>query len=342
MEANLDLGMPQKWQEKIQTTYAQLEPGEYVPDADTIDLHDVLLIHERSNLHVFAAGYFPGHIVFLFPLNVEGPYLVNEALYNDARQIVLMGNQKNCALIPHNFEQLLVAIRIDSLSSYLAQEEIDLLLGIASSRSQFSVDSQHRKKASDFVQEIQQRILQDKEVTEKCESKARSYNRLIISFLTDYMVYNQEQQRPAEGSSNHERIIHRGLHFLSSEHELPVTLDRLSSELFTSKRSVQYAFSEIAGKSPMEFSKIIKLNKIRNELSLAEDNKAAMLDILLKYHITNPGRFKNEYFEFFGEYPRDTMAGKPVKHPLLLGFLPWLESLNVGLLDFEFLLPMVV
>lgn len=299
---------PGRWHANHHATHMQLEAGVFKSDVCAVDLQDVLLIHEKTNLPFFSADIFPGYVLFLFPLNVEGPYLVNEGLYNDSKQIVLMGDSKNCALVPHNFEQLVVAIRIDALSSYVEQEESELLLNVANSRHQIKVESEYKLTASKFMQEIQKRIIRKQEDVVNSEFKASAYNKLIISFLVEYMHYYQEQDSSSGYSSSHERIIHRGLHFLSSEHHLPITLDRLSSELFMSKRSIQYAFSEIVGKTPREFLKIVKMNKIRNDFLDAVESSNVMPDILHKYGITNPARFKHEYFDFFGEHPKDTIA----------------------------------
>lgn len=299
-----------KWHEKHLPLHMQLESGVFTTNVNTIDLHDVLLINEKTNLHFFSADSFPGYILFLFPLNVEGPYLVNEGLYNDSRQIVLQGDYKNCALVPRNFEQLVVAVRIESLPSYLEKDESELLLKIAGSRYDFNVESEYKITASKFMQQIQKRISRKQQAVSKSDFKVRAYNKLILSFLVEYVNYYQEQDSSQEHSSSRERIIHRGLHFLSSEHGLPVTMDTLSSELFMSKRSIQYAFSQIVGKTPMEFLKIVKMNKIRKELMFAAKNNNVMSDILHKYGISNPARFKHEYFDFFKEYPKDTITSK--------------------------------
>lgn len=298
------------WHRNLGGTLIQLDPGEFQGDTNIIDLHDVLLVKRKSNLRYFDCGSMPGYINFVFPLNAPGPIFATETQYSEVKQVIFSDqiDTCSCALYPEKFEQILVGIKVDTLRDYLSNEEADIFLSRINSGNQIIVEKRYKEMATQFAHHMYKKLLGSYEDSPDKELSVGQYNRLIILYLYDYISNSSEHTGATGNASNYEKILDRALHFIIHQDGAPLSMERLSSEIFASKRSIQYAFSKLLGMTPMEFSKLSRLNAIKGDLLDRDKNGVAVSHILNKYHITNPGRFRHEYFNFFGEYPRDTIA----------------------------------
>jgi transcriptional regulator GlxA family with amidase domain len=74
----------------------------------------------------------------------------------------------------------------------------------------------------------------------------------------------------------------------------------------TSARSLQYAFQDRYGISPMRYLRQVRLDRAHDDLAQATGSVAA-----LAYHwgFTNPSRFARAYRDRFGELPGGTLDG---------------------------------
>ena len=115
----------------------------------------------------------------------------------------------------------------------------------------------------------------------------------------------------------------------STQHATPAAVDRVVEEIQrtpdrgytvadlariagTSARSLQYAFHEQYGTTPMRYLRQVRLDRAREDLAQAHGTVA---DIAYYWGFTNPGRFARAYRGRFGELPAETLeAGRTPKH----------------------------
>jgi AraC family ethanolamine operon transcriptional activator len=92
------------------------------------------------------------------------------------------------------------------------------------------------------------------------------------------------------------------------QRELP-SLARLCSVAGTSERTLEYAFREQLGVSPVRYLRLRRLNGVRRELHAAEPGATRVADVALRWGFWQLGRFAVEYRALFGERPSDTRSG---------------------------------
>jgi len=243
-----------------------------------------------------------------FPLNVEDLYFFKGGPCSNSKQVVFANELDSCSVLPTNFQQITVGIKIDKLPTYLGNEQTSVFLDAIDSEKQISVVNNHKETTANFVLQLYTELLGVYEASPVNQIFVDQYNKLIILHLYEYITNYCNKTKNVKDSSNHERVLDRALHFIFQEGGAPITLDRLSSEIFASKRSIQYAFSELIGMTPISFSKLVRLNAIRSDLLNIHKQSASVSHILHNFHITNSGRFRHEYFDFFGEFPKDTVT----------------------------------
>ena len=89
-----------------------------------------------------------------------------------------------------------------------------------------------------------------------------------------------------------------------------ITLQDLSSHAGCSYRSLQNAFNEIFGMSPMAYLKTVRLKCVREELLAANNEKSSVSDIAKKWGFTHMGRLAELYKKQYGILPSDTLRQK--------------------------------
>jgi AraC family transcriptional regulator, ethanolamine operon transcriptional activator len=108
-------------------------------------------------------------------------------------------------------------------------------------------------------------------------------------------------------SRNHWRYVRKVRGYLEDHHLAEVlSLQTFCQLTGVGARTLNTAFQEVTGDSPMQFIKRRRLNAARHALSTGEAQsvKSAALD----HGFWHLGRFAHEYQKLFGERPSETLS----------------------------------
>ena len=304
-----DIGEYGQWHRDLNMDFMQLEAGKFSGNTCYIDLHDAFIAKRRSNLRFFAIGNLPGHILFAFPVAQKDDYFCKKGLYDSkVNQIISNDETDFCAIIPNSFENLIVGLKISELPKYLSKEEANEFVDLMGSDRLIKVPDNHHRMSSYFVNQSYDEISRIQNHYPERQVLVGQRCKLLVLFLYQFIRDHRGTDDLESEPRSYEKIVDRGLRYIHSKNGAAVTLDELSSKIYSSKRSIQYAFSELVGLTPLEFSKLLRLNAIRSDLLGIRQKKATVAHILHNYHIGNSGRFRHEYFDLFNEYPKDTLV----------------------------------
>lgn len=89
--------------------------------------------------------------------------------------------------------------------------------------------------------------------------------------------------------------------------ELPTVVD-ICAALNVSERTLQYAFREYIGLSPVAYLRICRLNRIRAELAATDPQSTTITQEAMRFGFLHLGRFAGDYKRMFGESPSATLA----------------------------------
>ncbi|KAB1644843.1 helix-turn-helix transcriptional regulator [Gulosibacter chungangensis] len=87
----------------------------------------------------------------------------------------------------------------------------------------------------------------------------------------------------------------------------PISLETLAAVSGVSGRTLQNAFRDSIGQSPMQYQLTLRLSKVREVLQHAESGSVQIADIARRYGFSHLGRFAAQYAREFGERPSDTL-----------------------------------
>ncbi|MEO1068996.1 MAG: helix-turn-helix domain-containing protein, partial [Cyanobacteria bacterium J06638_6] len=88
----------------------------------------------------------------------------------------------------------------------------------------------------------------------------------------------------------------------------PVTLAALADSLFSSQRTLLYAFEQVLGTSPMAYLKVLRLQAVNRLLKAQGSQSKNILSIAADHGFYSHGHFSRDYKTLFGERPKDTVS----------------------------------
>ncbi len=88
-------------------------------------------------------------------------------------------------------------------------------------------------------------------------------------------------------------------------------LSELCATANVSKRTLQYAFHDIMGMSPLTYLHRLRLHRARDELRKAKSGSTTVTDVALNWGFWHFGEFSRAYKNCFGEVPSRTLRQNP-------------------------------
>ena len=85
------------------------------------------------------------------------------------------------------------------------------------------------------------------------------------------------------------------------------TLQEICSQTGASERTLQYAFKNVVGISPIKFTKLHRLQRARKLLEGASPNQESVKNVALEMGFNDFGHFSADYKKYFGELPSATL-----------------------------------
>jgi len=104
------------------------------------------------------------------------------------------------------------------------------------------------------------------------------------------------------------RIVRRAEERFEAAGETPVSLADLCVAAGVSARTLQYAFRDLYGMSPIQYFKVRRLHRARRTLKSAMPERSAVKRAALGAGLSDLGRFSVEYRALFGQCPSATLS----------------------------------
>jgi AraC family ethanolamine operon transcriptional activator len=131
----------------------------------------------------------------------------------------------------------------------------------------------------------------------------------LACVLMDSIEKNGNFGKPvARTRLSHARVIHRADEFLHDHGDRPVHLMEVCAAVGVSARSLEYAFKEICGVTPMRYLKARRLRLARRLLRDGTPARISVKQAALRSGFVQMGRFSCDYRKFFGETPSRTLS----------------------------------
>lgn len=134
--------------------------------------------------------------------------------------------------------------------------------------------------------------------------------------------------------SSYERITRQARDLVMGRPDVPPTLLELCEHLHVGVRALNYAFQHAVGTSAGEYLRVVRLNRVREELLAARGGGRVILStVAARWGFWHASQFTRQYRALFGERPSETLRleePEPPKLPLVTGKAPSRRRLPEG------------
>jgi AraC family ethanolamine operon transcriptional activator len=147
--------------------------------------------------------------------------------------------------------------------------------------------------------------------------------RLLEEELLDRLVETIQPLCPNIAPPNgrvRRRGLERAFEFLRMSDLANLTVGQLCEAAGVSQRTLEYAFRECLGLTPLGFLRLHRLHAARRDLAATLPGEVTVSDIAYRHGFFELGRFASCYKRLFGELPSQTLASpaRKVMSPLIL------------------------
>jgi AraC family ethanolamine operon transcriptional activator len=133
----------------------------------------------------------------------------------------------------------------------------------------------------------------------------------FLPLLLDFL--DSGQLMPESNPSNHYRLVKKVEAYMLAQPDQPLTLHDLCEVSGAKRRTLQNAFLDVLGISPMAYLKIQRLHGVWRQLKLASPKTATVMGIAIRWGFWHMGHFSHDYKAMFGEPPSETLRESRIK-----------------------------
>jgi AraC-like DNA-binding protein len=110
------------------------------------------------------------------------------------------------------------------------------------------------------------------------------------------------------------RHVSHAAELLRESPEHSWTVAELAAKVSVSARSLQQGFRQSLHTTPMAYLRLVRLEKVRDELSLSAPASVTVTEIATRWGFVHLGRFAAVYRDTFGEQPSETLRTEKPQH----------------------------
>jgi AraC family ethanolamine operon transcriptional activator len=147
---------------------------------------------------------------------------------------------------------------------------------------------------------------------ERKNERAAAHVELLETLLATLGVANDfEPDRSDRARQAHSLIVKIAEDYAISHTDDQFYVSDLCRAAAVSERTLEYAFKEVMGLTPMAYLLRLRLHRVRQALLAATQGSTTVSAEALKWSFWHFGEFSRAYKECFGELPSDTLRQKP-------------------------------
>jgi AraC family ethanolamine operon transcriptional activator len=114
-----------------------------------------------------------------------------------------------------------------------------------------------------------------------------------------------ERHSGLNGRADH---VRRARDYIEAHLKQPIPLSQVAVDAGVSIRTLELAFREVLGVTPLEYILTRRLNRVRQHLLDKGRVMGTLADLAVEYGLFHLGRFSREYKALFGELPSETLV----------------------------------
>jgi len=211
--------------------------------------------------------------------------------------------QEILSSIPDNSYNLYIIIPTAELVKYFGKETIEQFKKATTQQNRAKKTSEQSENNQTNLCSLIEALLKGSELLSY--QAILETQETIIELLCDLLTLNSPlPQKNNISQTRRLAIVNRALSHIHKSNTINITSPDLAGVSFCCLRSLEYAFKSVLNMTPKRY--LIKRRLQLVHLALKNEKKLLINDIFKGFGITNQGRFAQDYFKFYNEYPHQT------------------------------------
>jgi AraC family transcriptional regulator, ethanolamine operon transcriptional activator len=294
----------------------KIEPGAFNSYWLLAESPDFLLMIRQVEYQYYEAGEFkPDTYGFAFmPPNSSITY--NGRKYKHGEKLATQGSELN-AILSTNMRMITCFIEDKTLKRYFTLPEIEQFHNAINLINHKTKRAKTDDAIAQYLNELIFSLLRESFIVENdviYQDLCEDIYLKIFNHVTDTDESSCSNIRPKYRLE----ILKKALNYIHDHEIQSVHITDIAQHVHTSQRNLQKLFQQYLGISPKAYLCRQRLNKIYQELLKADPKETNISDVSRRFGVIHQGNFSQDYFQFFGEYPKDTLKkNKPAKIQIL-------------------------
>lgn len=283
--------------------YEQLSGGRFSGSFERLQLGRLHVFKETANRTLVQSGHVCTGMVAIGAVSQAGEG--GRFCGSELRQDTVFGGSADAEfqfLAGAGLELAAVAVPIDDLA--MLQES----LGDAGTPVNFhchDVLSLTREMAAGFRALLNHAIAVAADVRIAEQPQARRMLALSLAEAVLQCGRPEPSQRTGLAALNKRRIVAKARAYMQQQPDAVLAVPDLCKAIGASRRALQYAFEEVLQVSPVTYLRVMRLNRVREDLQAAQASSVG--DVAARWGFWHLSRFAAEYKALFAELPSMTL-----------------------------------
>ena len=280
-----------------------------------VRLEATVLIYQSTNLAVRTHTNFSHGLIGFVAFGPRAAGAINGLLIRPNLILMAAAGSEGRFVVEPGYESISVGIPPPNLEAHLrarkqwdrlqSQHALELLVCDAIKvRSLFSLGKRLAATATQFPD------LFDGIGGVRAAAEAEVVEMLLeaISSSENYTVTRSDETHQV-----HSETVRLVEEYVQTQIDIPLHVADLCKAAAVSERTLEYAFKEVLGMSPLSFLQRLRLHRVRQALRAAVRGTTTVSAEALKWGFWHFGDFSKAYKNCFGESPSDTLRREPSK-----------------------------
>jgi AraC family ethanolamine operon transcriptional activator len=128
-----------------------------------------------------------------------------------------------------------------------------------------------------------------------------------VELIARAMASSQVPDRSQPTFQRRRQLVRKAMELSAQRSVQPLRIGELCHLLAVSERTLRYAFRDIAGLSPLDYLKMLRLNRVNRALRQADPTEVLIKQVAYLNGFTHLGQFCRDYKHLFDEPPSQTL-----------------------------------
>jgi len=281
----------------------QLHPGNFVCHQRELQLPKLIIGDRFINTALLYDSILQQDFFYILIPREHKGISINGKKTPLHQSIIFIKNQEMLVRVPDGFYAFYIIITTDELNNYFGENNIELLKKVIWQQNlvqnTFHQPEYIQLHLCSLIEKLlnQNKYLSYQNVLNTQEAIIESLYELLIigTSLTTTKIINTPSKLV---------IVNRAIKHIHKSNVLAITSPELAKASCCCIRNLEYAFKSILDISPKQYLIKRRLQLINTALKI--ESNLSITDIMNNFGIINQGRFAQDYFKFYGEYPHQT------------------------------------